>query len=211
MSHLLHGGKLCGLAFAPITFWVNVLFFLSSVSFFSPPLSGYDSASQFLVPGILIAVGMLLLVIFVVLAVFCLRWEQGGKKKKRMRRRQICMGKKTTAKTTGNVKEKGWGKPKTTMTPILQFGTTLFFCLYLLYLINGRFALCYPQFFSFFLSFFPRLWNSSDTKQRLWFLSLTQLKAILLIRTFSWGFIVWVNSVGCHHGRGAREKVHRSG
>uniref|UniRef100_A0A3Q2UGX2 receptor protein-tyrosine kinase n=1 Tax=Fundulus heteroclitus TaxID=8078 RepID=A0A3Q2UGX2_FUNHE len=34
---------------------------------------GYDSASQFLVPGILIAVGMLLLVTFVVLAVFCLR------------------------------------------------------------------------------------------------------------------------------------------
>ncbi|MEQ2197098.1 hypothetical protein XENOCAPTIV_022928, partial [Xenoophorus captivus] len=34
---------------------------------------GYDSASQFLVPGILIAVGMVLLVSFVILAVFCLR------------------------------------------------------------------------------------------------------------------------------------------
>ncbi|KAM4727418.1 ephrin type-B receptor 4a [Anableps anableps] len=40
---------------------------------------GYDSASQFLVPGILIAVGMLLLVTFVVLAVFCLRRHSRGK------------------------------------------------------------------------------------------------------------------------------------
>ncbi|XP_015244088.1 PREDICTED: ephrin type-B receptor 4-like [Cyprinodon variegatus] len=40
---------------------------------FSTLPDGYDSASQFLVPGILIAVGMLLLVTFVVLAIFCLR------------------------------------------------------------------------------------------------------------------------------------------
>lgn len=40
---------------------------------FLSSLSGQDSASQFLVPGILIAVGMLLLVTFVFVAAYCIR------------------------------------------------------------------------------------------------------------------------------------------
>lgn len=86
------------------------------------------------------------------------------------------------------------------MTPILQFCTTLFFCLYKSYLINSGFALCYPHHFI-------SVWGSSDTKQCSWCLLLTQLKVILLIRTFSLGFIVWVNSVGCHQREKERERV----
>lgn len=41
-------------------------------------------------------------------------------------------------------------KPITNVTPILQFCTALFFCLYKSYLINGGFALCYPHLFFFF-------------------------------------------------------------
>nr|XP_043898025.1 ephrin type-B receptor 4a-like isoform X2 [Solea senegalensis] len=37
---------------------------------------GYDSASQFLVPGVLIGVGMLLLVLFVFVAAYCIRHSQ---------------------------------------------------------------------------------------------------------------------------------------
>lgn len=48
---------------------------------------------------------------------------------------------------TGNGKRGGKRKPVTTVTPILQFCTTLFFCLYKSYLINSGFALCYPRHF----------------------------------------------------------------
>lgn len=80
--------------FLPLYFFfctanVNPLVTISCVKFFNslslsfylfllhlfclPPLSGQDSASQFLVPGILIAVGMLLLVVFVFVAAYCIR------------------------------------------------------------------------------------------------------------------------------------------
>lgn len=206
MPHLLHRGKLCGLAFAPITFWVNVSFFF--LLFFPPP-SGYDSASQFLVPGILIAVGMLLLVIFVVLAVFCLRWEQGDKGKEAEKKTNL-HGKKTLLKQQEMWKKRA-GETENLKQPWPPFYSLAPLCsfVYTYCILSAIDLLC--AILTFFSFFFLRLWNSSDTKQRLWFLSLTQLKAILLIRTFSWGFIVWVNSVGCHHGGGAREKVHRSG
>lgn len=49
-----------------LTFSVCLLFCLS-------PFSGQDSASQFLLPGILIAVGMLLLLTFIFVAAYCIR------------------------------------------------------------------------------------------------------------------------------------------
>uniref|UniRef100_A0A8D3AP55 receptor protein-tyrosine kinase n=2 Tax=Scophthalmus maximus TaxID=52904 RepID=A0A8D3AP55_SCOMX len=45
----------------------------SPAAFFRTLPDGYESASQFLVPGILIAVGMLLLVLFVFVAAYCIR------------------------------------------------------------------------------------------------------------------------------------------
>lgn len=56
-------------------------------------------------------------------------------------------------------------KPVTTVTPILQFCTSLFCCLYKSYLINSGFALCYPHHFCF-------VWGCSGTKLCSWSLCL---------------------------------------
>lgn len=64
--------------------------------------------------------------------------ENWGKGKRQ--RKKICSWKK---------KWKGNQEPKTTMTLILQLCTTLFFCLDTSWLINSRYALCYPHRFFF--------------------------------------------------------------
>ncbi len=61
--------------------------------------------------------------------------------KGKRQRKEIDLEGKEAGRITGNGK-------KTTVTPILQFCTTLFFCLYKSYLINSGFALCYPHHFN---------------------------------------------------------------
>ncbi len=65
----------------------------------------------------------------------------GNRKKGKEAEKEIDLEGKEADKITGSRKKRGRNrKPITNVTPILQFSTTLFFCLYKSYLINGGFA-----------------------------------------------------------------------